>query len=217
MKVSGAKRKALPQDLPARTKRDEQRDATRQALKAAARKLFLNGEYFTTNVQSIAVEAGVTRATYYLHFPTKQAILWELLREEIQRQRGMYLRLAALSEPSIADVRDWLSHFARATQRSRRMISFSQMAVGLHPELINVFSEARDELLDILSNAYPTLRRSETRGARVNPKRIEGHLLIMQIDEVCLNLALGVWPLDRQASIDFLAARVAAFLASLDQ
>lgn len=209
------KNRSLRRDPLRRSKRDEQRDTTRQALKAAARKLFLDGEYFNINVNSIAVAAGVTRATFYLHFATKQEILWELLREEIQRQRGMYLRLAALEAPSARTVRAWLTHFARATQRSRRMISFSQIAVGLHPELITIFSNARNEFLDILSAAYPALRRSSARGARANPKRIEGHLLIMQIDDVCLNLALDVWPLDREASLDFIAGRVTAFLGDI--
>ena len=51
--------------------------ATRAALKAAALELFAADGFDATSTASIAAAAGVTERTFYRHFPTKEAVLFD--------------------------------------------------------------------------------------------------------------------------------------------
>ena len=54
---------------------------TRRRLLGYAMELFAKQGYQLTTVPEIAAAAGVSRATFFLHFPTKAALLGELSRE----------------------------------------------------------------------------------------------------------------------------------------
>ena len=54
---------------------------TRRRLLGFAMQLFAEQGYQPTTVAEIAAAAGVSRATFFLHFPTKAALLGELSRE----------------------------------------------------------------------------------------------------------------------------------------
>ena len=55
--------------------RQEHRDATRRRIVAAARKVFVKKGYAKATIDEIIVAAGVSRATLYLHFDSKFALL----------------------------------------------------------------------------------------------------------------------------------------------
>ncbi len=60
--------------MPA-TLRQEHRDATRRRIVAAARKVFVKKGYAGATIEEITAAAGVSRATLYLHFDSKYALL----------------------------------------------------------------------------------------------------------------------------------------------
>jgi AcrR family transcriptional regulator len=62
------------------TRRDEYAQATRQAIRDAARRLFAERGYFATKVDDIAVEARVAPATVYAVTGGKYGLLKELIR-----------------------------------------------------------------------------------------------------------------------------------------
>jgi len=62
------------------TRRDEYAQATRQAILAAARKLFAKRGYFATKVDEIAAKARVAPATVYATMGGKYGLLTELVR-----------------------------------------------------------------------------------------------------------------------------------------
>jgi AcrR family transcriptional regulator len=55
--------------------RQEHRDATRRRIIAAARKVFVKKGYARSTIEDITAAAGVSRATLYLHFDSKFALL----------------------------------------------------------------------------------------------------------------------------------------------
>lgn len=73
--------------LPARQERGARdgglgkQQRTRRRLLGFAMQLFAEQGYQPTTVAEIATAAGVSRATFFLHFPTKAALLGELSRE----------------------------------------------------------------------------------------------------------------------------------------
>ena len=63
------------------TMRKDKKAATRQALKAAALSCFTKQGYLEASIRSITREAGVAHGTFYVHFPSKEAALDELLAD----------------------------------------------------------------------------------------------------------------------------------------
>lgn len=69
--------------------RDDKKARTREALRAAAFRLFRAQGFDATTVDQIAVEAGVSRTTFFRYFATKEAVVFERGREigEVFRRR----------------------------------------------------------------------------------------------------------------------------------
>lgn len=117
----------LPAALPGR--RERQVDSTRARLFGAAIGEFRRVGFARANVARIAREAGVSRPSFYFHFPTKEHVLLELqfleervLAARLERARSLREALHELAEGVIelearlgdADLfRDMFSIYAR--------------------------------------------------------------------------------------------------------
>jgi AcrR family transcriptional regulator len=64
--------------------RDKQREETRRRLYHAALEVFARDGVDSCRIEDIAQKAEVSRAAFYFHFPTKDDVLLELLRESEQ-------------------------------------------------------------------------------------------------------------------------------------
>jgi AcrR family transcriptional regulator len=62
-----------------RTKRDQAKDERRAQLLSAARKVFGEKGYHAATVDDITRAAGVAKGTFYLYFPEKKNIFYELI------------------------------------------------------------------------------------------------------------------------------------------
>lgn len=63
------------------TARDEQRERTRQRLFECALMVFRRDGVDACRIDDIATAAGVSRASFYFHFPTKEHVLLDRMRE----------------------------------------------------------------------------------------------------------------------------------------
>lgn len=61
--------------------RDDKKARTREALRAAAFRLFRTKGFDRTSVDEIAAEAGVSRTTFFRYYPTKEAVVFDRGRE----------------------------------------------------------------------------------------------------------------------------------------
>jgi len=66
-------------DQPLLSRREEYSEATRQALLAAAREIFVKQGYQETGIETISRAARVTRGAFYHHFADKKALLEALV------------------------------------------------------------------------------------------------------------------------------------------
>jgi len=74
--------------------RQQQKDETRAKIFAAATQLFAQNGYHATTVADIAAAAGVAKGTFFVHFPSKDAVIGALIA--IQTGAARKARLAAL-------------------------------------------------------------------------------------------------------------------------
>jgi AcrR family transcriptional regulator len=79
--------------MPAGRRRPRDPDATRQALLDAAIELFGRDGFDGTPVRAIAAGAGVTKGSFYHHFESKQALLYEIhdrfIDDHLTRMRAL--------------------------------------------------------------------------------------------------------------------------------
>jgi len=65
--------------------RDQRREQTRRRLYEAALEVFRRDEVASCRIDDIAIAAGVSRGSFYFHYPTKEHVLIEHMREtEVQ-------------------------------------------------------------------------------------------------------------------------------------
>lgn len=70
--------KARPEGM---SRRDEQRERTRRRLYECALEVFRRDGVASCRIDDIASAAGVSRGSFYFHFPTKEHVLLERMRE----------------------------------------------------------------------------------------------------------------------------------------
>jgi AcrR family transcriptional regulator len=102
--------------------RQEHRDATRRRIVVAARKVFVKKGYAKATIDEITVAAGVSRATLYLHFDSKFALLTvatEKLRAEAVE--GARQLTDVLMRGDQGDLRRWIEWALRWYARNRAM------------------------------------------------------------------------------------------------
>jgi len=76
--------------------RQQRADETRARLFEAAVELFRRDGYHNTSVERIAAKAGVAKGTFFVHFPSKDAVITALVR--IQTGAARKARLQALEK-----------------------------------------------------------------------------------------------------------------------
>ncbi|MGA5542558.1 TetR/AcrR family transcriptional regulator [Mycobacterium sp. NPDC051198] len=81
----------------ARDGREQRSEATRSALVAAARSLFVERGYAAVSTGDIARVAAVTRNALYYHFPTKEAV-FRAVYEDVEGQLAQRVLPAALAQ-----------------------------------------------------------------------------------------------------------------------
>ena len=123
-------------------KRAEQALETRRRIRSTAERLFLRDGYLPTSMKSIAGEAGVAERTLYLAFPTKAALLHEII---VVALRG-HDRDEPLSEsPAVrsafeAPAGELIPRFAQAVAvlmgRAARVLAIGEAAATADPALV---------------------------------------------------------------------------------
>jgi AcrR family transcriptional regulator len=89
----------------------QRKQSSRDSLLAAATDLFCSKGYARVSVEDIATQAGVSRVTFYRHFPTKAAVALELFQRAAEVAAPRMLAIAAQDFRDRATVMAWLTDF----------------------------------------------------------------------------------------------------------
>jgi len=110
---------------------------TREQLRAAAHRLFLQQGYLATSIDAILAEAGISsKETLYRHYANKEALFVDVLSYLTMEQPGFSEKLAALPMPhDLSSLRQAL------TQLSREILSMMSQP-GYLPLVRTIIAEA---------------------------------------------------------------------------
>ena len=187
--------------------RREQKQATRDTVRSAARDCFVERGFAATGIGDIAAAAGVAHGTFYIHYPSKEAVLDELLAElnaELAARLAPVLGRAGGIEPAVRAAAGIFLDFCR--EHDRLVACYIERAAGgLDPAAFR----------DGINPPVAALLRAALSGAGPELDLVAHGLLAMWLRVALQHLAGGA---SRASSVRILVAMtVGALRAVLDE
>jgi len=140
---------------PKSSLRVAQKDITRRRIRGSARNLFVSRPFEDVSMEEVANDAGVGRTTIYFHYPTKNALLLDLLSEDWERQAFIFARLATSPDLDRETLKGWLSKYTEGMRRSRNLFRMYIFALSLHEDFGKMLYAHRERLIGLLSERIP--------------------------------------------------------------
>jgi AcrR family transcriptional regulator len=173
--------------------RQPRKRATRQRMIDAARQIFERDGYGKAVVVDIAVAAGVSRATFYLHFQKKSDVFLAVLDVHRDRRVNYWRSMsAALVDGTRDAIRLWLETAIRGYENERELNLIWQEAVAIDRDVARYWrtleKRAENELSDYLSSFSAQERRRQ---------RLRVLALSIQLDYL-----LVIWIVQKQLHFD---------------
>ncbi|MGE0741782.1 MAG: TetR/AcrR family transcriptional regulator [Hyphomonadaceae bacterium] len=168
--------------------REEQRAVTRARILKAARRAFAEDSYVAASVEDIAVRAGVSRATFYLHYQSKEAVLRALLEEDVARQFALFDLFPSDGKRSRASIEAWIRRYLDGFRRRRDSVRLFNLVMALDPTYVAYFDQKRDEFAAVLAGSVAAFRAPSAKRARA-AHRAQAHLLFYQVEQLAFHAA----------------------------
>lgn len=181
---------------PAISLRITRREGTRRSLLSAARAEFRLRGVDKVAMEEIAGAAGVSRATVYLHFPGKPALLEALLEEDWEGQVRLFERLGEIDLGDPGRLEGWVMRVAEGMRRARDSFGIHWAALGQNPELTIRHHEHRERLARVLAR---TAGRDVPDPAANLAGAVEAELIVAELEHFATAAAIG-WS-DAQVSL----------------
>jgi len=119
--------------------------STREQLKSAAARLFREQGFHGTSVAEIAAAAWITKSSLYHHFPSKQALLAEILTDTASRVTPAVEVIASADLPAAERLRAAArSHVVELIHDQDKVACFVEEGRFLESEYRDAFVAARD-------------------------------------------------------------------------
>jgi len=143
--------------------RQEHRDATRRRIIAAARKVFVKKGYARATIEEITAAAGVSRATLYLHFDSKFALLAAATQKmRAEAVEGARQLTDVLIDGDQADLRRWVE-WALRWYVSNRPMALAGEEAALSEEKPTELEQTALNCLEPWVEMWPPELRTEAR------------------------------------------------------
>jgi AcrR family transcriptional regulator len=172
MKTEGSKERRSKASEQRHRPRVRDREATHSRLLEASLLVFDRDGYGNAKIEDIAAEAGVSRATFYLHFGSKEAVLKAIMSPSSLSASvtwfRQYERLNALGDFTWQELRDWLREMASwfDLQENRSVSRLVTRTLASEPEFALAWFEADQSIADYLTH-YMAKHREDGDVARM--------------------------------------------------
>lgn len=105
---------------------DRRRERTQRALEKALLRLILDISYDDIRVEDICQEADIGRATFYLHYTSKNDLLYSALRHLLESVAEEAVRIPDSEQRGLEQARMLFAHVHENRQLYRRLMTSSQ-------------------------------------------------------------------------------------------
>ncbi len=184
-----------------------QRAATREKLVDGAVKVFADKGYANATVDDVLRESGVSRASFYAHFPSKVALVRALADSFVPMWQPLYEELAAMAVPDQARLEDWCRRNVALYRQNETTCMILTQASAVEADLYWQIAGYQNVLVDMLARRNPALAHLDTDSAG----RHRAAFALSQLDQACYFLTVRRSQQDPEAAIVAMAAQLHHF------
>lgn len=182
--------------------REAHKQLTRERLLAGARAAFDSKGYAATTIDDVAGFAGVTRATFYLHFDNKAELLGELIAEVGRQTREINDRLAVVvARGDRASIAGWLDEAFDFWETVRPSAMAEEEAAAIEPRIRQARTESFDRGVEAVMRGLASAGRFDPDG-----RRARGVLMYSQLQNVFHRWMRVGWEADRDEMLKVMTA-----------
>jgi len=187
-----------------------QRAATREKLLDGAIRVFAEKGYANATVDDVLREAGVSRASFYAHFPSKVGLISAVADSFVPLWQPMYEELAAKQTPDQASLVDWCRRNVALYRQNETTCLILTQATAIEADLYWKIAGFQNVLIDMLARKNAALAHLETDEAG----RHRAAFALSQLDQACYFLTVRRSQQDPEAAIVAMAAQLLHFFES---
>lgn len=125
-----------------------EREYRREVILDAAVKLFANKPFASIGMRDIARQAGISPASIYRYFSSRDAILMEVLGQKIQEIKSEHVRRTGKSSPDLEEVALSMVDFFLDKDSILHLMTHFLLKEDVDPEAMSRFQEIRDYYLN---------------------------------------------------------------------
>src|SRR5215467_6084797 len=155
---------------PMETRQNKRVQQTRERLRTAAHRLFLQQGYLATSIDAILAEAGISsKETLYRHYANKEALFVDVLAHLTMEQPGFSEKLTALPTPhdlpSLHQALTMLAHEILSMMSQRGYLPLVRMIIAEAPRFPQLgtlfFSTVTKRGIDIIVSLLQAAREQK--------------------------------------------------------
>src|ERR1700738_4010024 len=120
---------------------------TRKQLLRAGRKVYMTRGLEMPTIEDVTDAAGVSRASFYLHFASRESHILAVFENEVRRELQLY---RSLSPDDIRDhkaIRAWVDRFIAGFEPHRQIMHLFWRALSIDPTLLAYGYHARMQMV----------------------------------------------------------------------
>lgn len=166
------------------------REKTRSAILLAAREVFASANYLEARVEDIFRRAGVSRATFYMHFASKLELALAIY-DEIAPQTGkLFDQLPEAACQGLEAVKGWLHAFIDMHVEHRYVTPLIAQLQLFEKDFRRRILNDAEQLIDRLGAAgSPAFLRAQGQDSVARRQRMRARLLMNRVAAVCAEIA----------------------------
>lgn len=186
--------------------------STIDRIRKATREIFYEKGFFAASVEEIAARGGLSRATVYLHFKGKDELLFDLVKEDLAYQLGLYRELASINRLGLGAIKKWLFFFRSEVDQRRNSLNLFAAAGAIDSDQMVIVGQHRDNIISILGRRFPGFDVEGVCPELREIRRAGCYLMIFLIEGVSVNFSSTPAMPDLKIGIDIVAPKLLAFI-----
>jgi AcrR family transcriptional regulator len=191
--VESGKRASLPPGSRPPNKRAIQKARTRRIILHAGREVFATRGFETPRIEDVSRAAGISRAAFYLHYKSREELMYAVFEREVRWQLRRYRSLTPAIFESSRKLRGWAERFIGSFHSERQYMLIIYRALSNDPKLLSLIFRERDRVVRSIGRRVPALGIFRTDGT-IDPERQTGmHILTTKLEDVSLYAAFNEW------------------------
>ena len=188
------------------------KEKSRDQLISAATKLFCTKGYYSISIDDIASAAGVTRMTFYRHFPSRAAILGAIFERVggAAMPRLMRIRDEDFRDPAV--IRTWVISLFETDRANRHFLQAFSQAIKIDKEFMDGAQKLIFQLIEELGKKIPAFDVPPEGDAETQRRWLEAWLLLYEIFDQSNQAAFDVATAANPLMLDILTTRFIEFV-----